>query len=215
MERHQILEMTGELKPAGMRHAYDHVIADAVNRQHPAPRVVSDLLTAEITEKQARSIKCPLTTAKLPLAKEIAGIDFADTPVNEPLVRELATGGFVASQRNAVLAGGTGTGKTHFAIAIGRACVRTGARVRFFNTVDLINRLKARARVGPGAPARSSIICRGLISSSSTHSAIYCSPCQASSCCSIRSAGFTNRPRSSSPPTWRSANGCLCSATPR
>ncbi|WP_243375168.1 ATP-binding protein, partial [Sandarakinorhabdus cyanobacteriorum] len=102
MERHQILEMMAELKLAGMRHAYDDVIADAVKRQHSAPRVVGDLLTAEISEKQARSIKYQMTIAKLPLAKEIAGFDFAATPVNEPLVRELATGGFMAGQRNAV-----------------------------------------------------------------------------------------------------------------
>jgi hypothetical protein len=58
---------------------------------------------------------------------------------------------FLASQRNAVLIGGTGTEKTHLAIAIGRACVRTGARGRFFNTVDLVNRLEAEAHAGkPG-----------------------------------------------------------------
>ena len=148
MERHQILEMMAELKLAGMRHAYDDVIADAVKRQHSAPRVVGDLLTAEISEKQARSIKYRMTIAKLPLAKEISWFDFAATPVNEPLVRELATGGFMAAQRNAVLVGGTGTCKTHLAIAIGRACVLTGARVRFFNTVDLVNRLEAEARAG-------------------------------------------------------------------
>jgi DNA replication protein DnaC len=113
--------------------------------------LVGDLLKAEITEKQARSIKYQMTIAKLPLAKEIAGFDFAATPINEGLVRDLATGGFLASQRNAVLVGGTGTGKTHLAIAIGRACVRAGARVRFYNTIDLVNRLGAESRSGrPG-----------------------------------------------------------------
>jgi DNA replication protein DnaC len=151
MERHDILEMMGTLKLVGMRHAYDELMADAVKRQHSAQRVVGDLLTAEIAEKQARSIKYQMTIAKLPLAKEIAGFDFSETPINEALVRDLATGGFLASQRNAVLVGGTGTGKTHLAIAIGRACVRTGARVRFFNTIDLVNRLEAETRAGkPG-----------------------------------------------------------------
>jgi DNA replication protein DnaC len=151
MERHEILDMMGALKLAGMRHAYDEVIADAVKRQHSAQRVVGDLLKAEIDEKQARSIKYQMTIAKLPLAKEIADFDFTATPINEQLVRDLATGGFLASERNAVLVGGTGTGKTHLAIAIGRACVRTGARVRFYNTVDLVNRLEAEARAGkPG-----------------------------------------------------------------
>ncbi len=151
MERHDILEMMGTLKLAGMRHAYDELMANAVKRQHSAQRVVGDLLTAEIAEKQARSIKYQMTIAKLPLAKEIAGFDFSETPINEALVKDLATADFLASRRNAVLVGGTGTGKTHLAIAIGRACVRTGARGRFFNTVDLVNRLEAEARAGrPG-----------------------------------------------------------------
>ncbi len=140
--------MMSELKLAGMRHAYDEVVADAVKRQHSSQRVVGDLLKAEISEKQARSIKYQMTIAKLPLAKEIAGFDFAAIPINEGLVRDLATGAFLASQRNAVLVGGTGTGKTHLAIAIGRACVRAGARVRFYNTIDLVNRLEAETRAG-------------------------------------------------------------------
>ena len=151
MERHEILEMMGGLKLIGMRHAYDEVMSDAVKRQHSAQRVVGDLLKAEIDEKTARSIKYQMTIARLPLAKELADFDFSSTLINEPLVRELATGAFMAGQRNAVLVGGTGTGKTHLAIAIGRACVRGGARVRFFNTVDLVNRLEAEARAGkPG-----------------------------------------------------------------
>ncbi len=148
MERHEILEMMGTLKLVGMRHAYDEVMSDAVKRQHAPGRVVGDLLKAEIDEKQARSIKYQMTIAKLPLAKDITGFDFTATPINEGLVRDLATGTFLASQRNAVLVGGTGTGKTHLAIAIGRSCVRTGARVRYYNTIDLVNRLEAESRAG-------------------------------------------------------------------
>jgi DNA replication protein DnaC len=54
----------------------------------------------------------------------------------------------VASQRNVVLIGGTGTGKTHLAIAIARALIRNGTRGRFFNVVDLVNRLEAETRAG-------------------------------------------------------------------
>src|SRR5262249_55769537 len=63
-----------------------------------------------------------------------------------PPARLLATGGFTAQQRNAVLVGGTGTGKTHLAIAIARSCIRAGARGRFYNVVDLVNRLETEAR---------------------------------------------------------------------
>ncbi|ANN61923.1 transposase (plasmid) [Mesorhizobium loti NZP2037] len=148
MERTQVLELMGTLKLYGMRGAYDEVMATGIKRQHELPRIVGDLLSAEIAEKQARSIKYQLTVAKLPIAKDIDEFDFDGTPVNEALVRELANGTFVADQRNAVLIGGTGTGKSHLAIAIARALIRNGSRGRFFNVVDLVNRLETEHRAG-------------------------------------------------------------------
>jgi DNA replication protein DnaC len=148
MERSEILTTMSELKLYGMKAAFDEIIASAVKRQHEPQRVVGELLTTEIREKQARSIKYQLTIAKLPLAKDIEDFAFDDTPINEALVRDLASGEFLAHQRNLVLVGGTGTGKTHLAIAIARACIRDGARGRFFNAVDLVNKLEAEGRSG-------------------------------------------------------------------
>src|SRR3546814_14141913 len=93
------------------------LIADAIKRQYPAQHVVGDLLQAEIADKHARSIKYQMTIAKLPLAKEIADFEFADTPITEALVRDLATGAFLANQRKVVLVGGPGPGKTPPSIA--------------------------------------------------------------------------------------------------
>jgi DNA replication protein DnaC len=148
MERHQIIEMMHELKLAGMRAAFDEVLAAGLKRQHSVPQIIGDLLQAEIAEKQARSIKYQIAIARLPLAKELATFDFTGTPVNEALVRELAAGAFLQHQRNAVLVGGTGSGKTHLAVAIVRNCIRAGARGRFHTAVDLVNRLEAEARAG-------------------------------------------------------------------
>jgi DNA replication protein DnaC len=148
MERTEVLDMMGELKLFGMKAAYDETLATALKRKHEPQRFVGDLLRAEISEKQARSIKYQLTIAKLPLARDIDDFAFKDTPINEALVRDLAGGGFIAQQRNAVLIGGTGTGKTHLVIAIARSCIRAGRRGRFFTTVDLVNRLEAETRAG-------------------------------------------------------------------
>jgi DNA replication protein DnaC len=152
MERSEIFGLMAALKLYGMRAAYDEVMAAGIKRQHEPPRIVGDLLKAEIAEKQARSIKYQLTIAKLPLAKDIEDFRFDGTPINDALVRDLATGGFLAQQRNAVLIGGTGTGKSHLAIAIARACIRGGARGRFYTVVDLVNRLESEA--GSGRPGR-------------------------------------------------------------
>ena len=148
MERSEILTTMAELKLYGMKAAYDEIIGIAIKRQHEPARIVGDLLTAEIAEKQARSIRYQITIAKLPLARDVDDFTFAGTPINETLVRDLAGGEFLAHQRNVVLVGGTGTGKSHLAISIARACIRDGARGRFFNVVDLVNRLEAEGRTG-------------------------------------------------------------------
>ena len=106
MERSQLFDLMGELQLYGMKAAFDEIMATAVKRQHDPQRIIGDLLTAEISEKQARSIKYQLTIAKLPLAKDLADFKFAETPINETLVKDLADGGFIAQQRNVVLIGG-------------------------------------------------------------------------------------------------------------
>jgi len=107
MERTEVLDMMGALKLYGMKAAYDETLATALKRKHEPQRFVGDLLRAEISEKQARSIKYQLTIAKLPLAKDVDDFAFKDTPINEALVRDLAGGGFLAQQRNTVFIGGT------------------------------------------------------------------------------------------------------------
>ena len=148
MERPQLFDLMDALKLYGMKAAFDEIMTTAVKRQHEPQRIVGDLLKAEISEKQARSIKYQLTIAKLPLAKDLDDFEFEGTPINQTLVNDLAGGGFIAQQRNVVLVGGTGTGKTHLAIAIARSCIRGGARGRFYNVVDLVNKLEAETRNG-------------------------------------------------------------------
>ena len=89
MERSEILTAMGELKLYGMKAAFDEIIATAVKRQHEPQRIVGDLLTAEISEKQARSIKYQIAIARLPMAKEIDEFVFDATPINETLVRDI------------------------------------------------------------------------------------------------------------------------------
>ena len=182
MERTEVIEMMGELKLYGMKSAYDEIYATALKRQHEPQRLVGDLLKAEISEKHARSIRYQLAIAKLPLAKDVDDFQFKSTPINENLVRDLASGEFIAQQRNVVLVGGTGTGKTHLAIAITRSCIRAGSRGRFFNTVDLVNRLEAEADLADkvGLPT----ISPASTSSSSTNWVICLSRNRAASCCS-------------------------------
>src|SRR6476620_906812 len=90
MERTDLFDLMSELKLYGMKAAFDEIMATAVKRQHEPQRIVGDLLNAEISEKQARSIKYQLTIAKLPLAKDLDDFQFEGTPINQTLVNDLA-----------------------------------------------------------------------------------------------------------------------------
>src|SRR3546814_4305830 len=89
-----------------------------------------------------------MAAARLPVVKDIDAFRFEGTPINEGLLRSLHSGSFLPARRNIVLVGGTGTGKTHLAIAIAANVVSPGARGRYFNTVDLETSLEKEASIG-------------------------------------------------------------------
>ena len=95
MERSDVIDPMGKLKLYGMRAAYDKVLTTAVKHQHEPQQIIGDLLTAEISEKQARSVKYQMAIAKLPLAKELDEFDFETTEINETLILDLAAGDFL------------------------------------------------------------------------------------------------------------------------
>ncbi len=148
MERHELMGLMRELKLAGMRAAYDDVIRAGLLHRRSAAEILGDLLKAELAEKTARSIRYQMSAARFPVMKTLAEFDFDAAAVNEALVRGLHQGDFLEAARNAVFVGGTGTGKTHLAIAIGAHAVNARRRVRFFSAVDLVNRLEAELRDG-------------------------------------------------------------------
>ncbi|CAO4171728.1 IS21-like element helper ATPase IstB [Methylorubrum populi] len=149
MERPAVLELMVKLKLRGMRAAYGEVTTLAAKRHHSPEQVVGQLLAAQLADVESRATAYRMGNAHFPTMKTLTEFDFAGSPVNAAAVRELHRGTFLAESRNAVLIGGTGSGKTHLAIAIGANCVRERqARVRFFNTVDLVNRLEAETRAG-------------------------------------------------------------------
>ena len=153
MERHEILEAMGELKLYGMRASFDETAGKGLARRDELFPLIASLIRAERTHRQARSISYRITGAKFPVLKDIDKFVFADTPVDEGQVRELASGGFLDAKRNAIFIGGQPfhkdrTGKTHLCIAVASAVIRARARGRFFNPVDLVNQLEQEKAAG-------------------------------------------------------------------
>jgi DNA replication protein DnaC len=147
MERHEIMEIMSELKLYGMRAGFDETTGKGLARRDDIYPLVASLIRAERTHRQARSVSYRIGGAKFPVLKDLDAFVFAGTPIDERRARELATGGFLDARRNAIFIVGTGTGKTHLCIAVASAVIRTQARGRFFNLVDLVNQLEQEKAV--------------------------------------------------------------------
>lgn len=97
----------------------------------------------EANDRGIRSLRYHMNAARFLVHRNPLGFDFEQSKVDKQLISQLATLEFTDAAQNLVLVGGTGTGKTHLATAIGVAGIQHhGKRVRFYSTVDLANTLE-------------------------------------------------------------------------
>ena len=80
--------------------------------------MLSQLLKAEMAEREVRSISYHMKAARFPAYKDLSGFDFAASEINEATVRQLHKASFLDGAENVVLVGGTGSGKTQVSIAV-------------------------------------------------------------------------------------------------
>ncbi|EQD31928.1 transposase, partial [mine drainage metagenome] len=111
--------------------------------------LIDQLIRAENTDRAMRSIRHQMQAARFPVHRDLAGFDFTAAKVDRALIEQLATLDFTEAAHNLVLIGGTGTGKTHLATALGVAAVtQRGLRVRFYSTIELVNTLEQEKAAG-------------------------------------------------------------------
>jgi DNA replication protein DnaC len=139
-----------ELRLHGMASAWEELLANGPSSGVDESRwLIEHLLKEEQTDRAMRSIGYQMHTAKFPAHRDLAGFEFDQSKVDRNLIMQLADLSFTGSAHNAVLIGGTGTGKTHLATALGVSGIsRWGKRVRFFSTVDLVNALEQEKAAG-------------------------------------------------------------------
>ena len=140
--RDRLIEAMGTLGLYGMKSTFDEILASGIKSRSTPDKILCDLMEAELAERQVRSIRYRMSLAKFPVDKDLDRFDFTVSPVNEMQVRHLYDGNFLVDHTNIIMVGGTGTGKTHLAIAIARQNIRNGRKVRFFNVLDLVNQLE-------------------------------------------------------------------------
>jgi len=144
-----IIIMLRSLKLHGMAHAVDDLVTQGAPAFETATPMLSQLLKAEMAEREVRSIAYHTKVARFPSYKDLAGFDFASSDINEATVQQLHRGEFIENAENVVLIGGPGTGKSHVATAIGVQAIEHHRRkVRFYSTVELVNALEQEKALG-------------------------------------------------------------------
>jgi DNA replication protein DnaC len=147
-----IVIMLRSLKMYGLAQAVTDLMEQGAPAFEAAVPILSQLLKAELAEREVRSIAYHMKAARFPAYKDLSGFDFAASEINEATLRQLHKCEFMDGAQNVVLIGGPGTGKTHAATALGVQSVEHHRRkVRFFSTIELVNALeqeKAKGKAG-------------------------------------------------------------------
>ncbi len=132
-----LIEQLIALKLHGMAQVTTDLLAD--KKVPSLLTALPKMIEAERAEREVRRIQYQMSAAKFPHHKDFATFDYQASAIDKTVIEPLCTGQFAKQAHNLILVGGTGTGKTHTAIALGAELIQRGKKTRFFNAVDLIN----------------------------------------------------------------------------
>jgi DNA replication protein DnaC len=119
---------------------YPGVVRECAEKDAAYDLFLEHLAELEVNARATKSTERRLKQARFPVAKELSDFDFSAVPkLSKSKMLELARGEFIEQRANLVFLGAPGTGKSHLAIATGRAACRVGHRVKFFTAAGLAN----------------------------------------------------------------------------
>ena len=141
---HDFSQQLRDLQLYGMATAWDELKQQepAVQRKQSIEHYLEQLIEAEIADRYSKRLRYQLKAARFPVYRDFSGFDWSESRLDEAQIQQLATAKFMEQAHNLILVGGTGTGKTHIATALGVSAIHAGKRVRFYNAVDLVNQLE-------------------------------------------------------------------------
>jgi DNA replication protein DnaC len=132
-----------QLKLPTMLAEHDKLAGEAAEHDESYHAYLLKLTELEVATRTTNAIAARIRAAAFPVVKELDTFDFTATPsVPKQTVLALARGEWVEQRRNCCLIGGSGTGKTHLATAIGLSLCRLGKRVRFVTAAGLVTELE-------------------------------------------------------------------------
>jgi DNA replication protein DnaC len=128
------------LKLRAIQKTLDQELADAAQKALPPTELLERILAIEANTRIERRIK----ESRLPERKLLADFDFEfQTGVDKAQVLEIAKLDFVARKQGIVIAGNSGTGKSHIAKALLLIGCQHLYRCRYTTAADMLTELMA------------------------------------------------------------------------
>jgi len=129
------------LKLSTIRRLAPEIIATAKAQRWAPQEFLRALLEAEITARDESNCRNKMTTARFPMVKTLDEFNVAESTITRASHDYLITLEWIHKATNLCLVGPAGTGKSHYLIALGRAAVTAGYKVRYFTAIELVEQL--------------------------------------------------------------------------
>lgn len=142
-------EVSGGLGLSALDGRLEALLEQASKKDPSYADFLLDALSTEADARRQRYLKTRLQLAHLPYVKTFEQFDFSFQPsIDERQIRELRTLRFVHEASNVILLGPPGVGKTHLAVALAEASIRSGQAAYFMTAHDLVDDLGRAYREG-------------------------------------------------------------------
>ncbi len=145
----ELAPMLKRLRFSGILESLDARNRQAIEKKLPYIEFLALLIQDEVARRDQKKFDLRLRRAGFQSAKTLERFDFDfNTSVDQALIRDLATCGFLNERVCVLIAGPCGTGKSHIAQALGHCAVRTGHDVLFSTQSKLLGSLHAARATG-------------------------------------------------------------------
>lgn len=141
MHNEAVITLLKSLRFNGMLSQLDEIMEVAEIKKLTPMQWLQQLLETEINYRETRSLRYRLELARLPQVKSFENFDCNGLPIKQEQLLQLAECQFIEEKRNVLLIGGSGSGKTHLALAVAYVALQKQYRVKFYLFNDLARRL--------------------------------------------------------------------------
>ncbi|ACR79752.1 IS21-like element ISKol1 family helper ATPase IstB [Kosmotoga olearia] len=137
------MRLCKRLKTPGIFNSYERITRQAQQEGMSYIEFLLEILESEVQSRESRNIVKKIKRAGFPTPKRFEELNEAALPEDaRKHLKELKSLKFLSANRNLILLGNSGTGKTHLATAIGIKACEEGYNVLFKTAAGLINELK-------------------------------------------------------------------------